>query len=301
MRLKISTVILLCFSALQLSAQDINCKVQVLTPAIQSSDKQRYVEMEKAIFEFVNNTKWTADIIQINERIEMNIVINIKEQLGQDDYKATAQIQCNRPVFGTSYNSTLFNFIDEEWTFRYIMNQPLEYNENETRSNLTSLLAYYINISIGLDYDSFSKLGGTPYYQKARSIVNLCQGQAGKGWKAFDGTRNRFVLVDNFLDNSFKGLRESYYLYHRLGLDVFSQNNENGRAEIADCIPILQKIGKDKPNSMLLNVFFTAKVDELVNIFSRAIPSEKSRVAQTLSEIDPTNNSKYQQILKSNE
>jgi len=300
MKFKVSAIVLCCLFAFKLSAQDINCKVQVLTPAIQSSDKQRYTEMEKAIFEFVNNTKWTSDIIQINERIEMNIVINIKEQLGQDDYKATAQILCNRPVFNTSYNSTLFNFIDEEWTFRYIMNQPLEYNDNETRSNLTSLLAYYINISIGLDYDSFSKLGGTPYYQKARNIVNLCQGQSGRGWKTFDGTRNRFILVDNLLDNSYKKLRETYYTYHRLGLDVFSQNIDNGRAEIADYIPILQKVAKDKPNSMLLNVFFTAKADELVNIFSKAIPSEKAKIAQTLSEIDPTNNSKYQQILKSN-
>jgi hypothetical protein len=137
-------------------------------------------------------------------------------------------------------------------------------------------------------------------FPNTRNIVNLCQGQSGRGWKTFDGTRNRFILVDNLLDNSYKKLRETYYTYHRLGLDVFSQNIDNGRAEIADCIPILQKVAKDKPNSMLLNVFFTAKADELVNIFGKAIPSEKAKVTQALSEIDPTNNSKYQQILKSN-
>ncbi len=281
-------------------AQDVNCRVQILTPSIQSSDKQIFTEMEKAIFEFINNTKWTNDIIQINERIDLNIIINIKEQIGQDEFKATAQIQSSRPVFNTSYNSTLFNYSDDEWTFKYTLNQALEFSENDARSNLTSLIAYYVNIVIGMDYDSFSSLGGTSYYQKARNIVNLCQSQPGKGWKAFDGTRNRFILIDNYLDNAFKPIRETNYRYHRIGLDIMSQNIDNGRQEIADCLPLLQKVYKDRPNSMLLNVFFGAKADELINIFSKALPNEKSKIVTILSETDPANNNKYQQILRVN-
>lgn len=281
-------------------AQDLNCRVQIITQQLASSDKSIFIEMEKSIFEFINNTKWTSDIIQINERIECNLIINVKEQLGIDEFKATAQIQSTRPAFNTSYNSTMFNYMDEDWTFKYIINQPLEFNENDSRSNLTSLLAYYVYIIIGLDYDSYSLFGGTTYYQKARQIVNNAQTQPGKGWKAFDGTRNRFILVDNLLDNNFKPMRETIYKYHRLGLDIMSLNIDNGREEIRDLLPKLLKLAKERPNSMALNLFFTAKSEELVKIFSKALPSDKQAIIQTLSEIDPGNSNKYQQISVNN-
>lgn len=287
----------LCFDGL---AQDINCKVQVLTPQIQRSDKRIFEEMEKAIFEFVNNFKWTNDVIQNTERIECNIIINITEQSSMDEFKATAQIQSSRPAYNSSYNSTILNYSDEDWLFRYVENQPLEYSDNESRSNLTSLLAYYVYIMLGLDYDTFSLYGGTSFYEKARLVVNNASNQPGKGWKAFDGTKNRFLLVDNLLDNNFKPLREVLYKYHRLGLDIMSQNIDNGRKEISTCLPLLQKVSKDRPNSMALNLFFLSKQEELVNIFSRALPNEKPKLVQMLSEIDPANISKYQQILRTN-
>lgn len=190
--------------------------------------------------------------------------------------------------------------MDEDWNFKYILNQPLEFNENEVRSNLTSLIAYYAYIIVGMDYDTYAPLAGSAYFQKARNIVNNAQTQTGKGWKAFDGTRNRFILVDNLLDNNYKPLRESTYKYHRLGLDLMSQNIENGRSEIKDLLPIWAKIAKDRPNSMIMNVFFTAKNDELIQIFSKAEPNEKQAIIQKLSDIDPVNGSKYQQINKSN-
>lgn len=290
----------LLFVSLFSKAQDVNCKVQIITQQLATSDKSIFIEMEKSIFEFINNTKWTTDIIQINERIECNLIINIKEQIGIDEFKGTAQIQSSRPVFNTSYNSTLFNYMDEDWMFKYIINQPLEFNENDSRSNLTSLIAYYVYVMIGLDYDSYSLFGGTTYYQKARNIVNNAQTQPGKGWKAFDGTRNRFVLVDNLLDNNYKPLRETIYNYHRLGMDIMSQNVDNGREEIKELLPKLLKLAKDRPNSMIMNIFFSAKSDEFVNIFSRINPSEKQAIIQTLSEIDPGNSNKYQQISKNN-
>ncbi|MCF8284935.1 MAG: DUF4835 family protein [Sphingobacteriales bacterium] len=297
---KISILFLFLFVGLKSFSQDVSCKVQIITQQLASTDKSIFIEMEKSIFEFVNNTKWTTDIFQINERIECNLILNIKEQVGIDEFKATAQIQSSRPIFNSSYNSTLFNYMDEDWTFKYIINQPLEFNENETRSNLTSLIAYYVYVMVGLDYDSYSLFGGTTYYQKARNIVNNAQTQSGKGWKAFDGTRNRFILVDNFLDNSFKPLRQTIYTYHRGGMDVMTQNAENGRAEIKDLLPILLKLAKDRPNSMALNIFFSAKNDEFVNIFSKALPNEKQNIIQILSEIDPGNSSKYQSISKNN-
>lgn len=292
--------LILLFFSLASKAQDLNCKVQIITQQLATTDKSIFIEMEKSIFEFINNTKWTTDIIQINERIECNLIINVKEQLGIDEFKATAQIQSSRPIFNSSYNSTLLNYMDEDWTFKYIINQPLEFNENDARSNLTSLIAYYVYIIVGLDYDSYSLFGGTTYFQRARQIVNNAQTQPGKGWKAFDGTRNRFILVDNLLDNNFKPVRETIYKYHRLGLDVMSQNIDNGRDEIKELLPKLLKLAKDRPNSMILNLFFSAKSDELVNIFSRAVQSDKQAIIQTLSEIDPGNSNKYQQISKSN-
>lgn len=281
-------------------SQDVSCKVQIISQQISSTDKSIFTEMEKSIFEFINNTKWTGDIIQLNERIECNLILNIKEQVGVDEFKATAQIQSSRPIFNTSYNSTMFNYMDEDWTFKYITNQPLEFNENETRSNLTSLIAYYVYIMVGLDYDSYSLFGGTTYFQKARNIVNNAQTQTGKGWKAFDGTRNRFILVDNYLDNNFKPLRQTIYTYHRGGMDVLSQNAENGRAEIKDLLPNLVKLAKDRPNSMALNIFFIAKNEELIKLFSKALPNEKQAIIQMLSDCDPGNTSKYQEITKNN-
>ncbi len=297
---KYTLISIFLLAALFTEAQDLNCKVQIITQQLATTDKSIFIEMEKSIYEFINNTKWTTDIIQINERIECNLIINVKEQLGIDEFKATAQIQSSRPIYNTSYNSTLFNYMDEDWTFKYIINQPLEFNENDARSNLTSLIAYYVYIMVGLDYDSYSLFGGTTYFQKARQIVNNAQTQPGKGWKAFDGTRNRFILVDNLLDNNFKPLRETNYKYHRLGMDIMSQNVDNGREEIKELLPKLLKLARERPNSMILNIFFSAKSDEFVNIFSRAVQSEKQAIIQTLSDIDPGNSNKYQQISKNN-
>lgn len=289
---------LFILTAFVIKAQDLNCNVQVLTPKIQSSDKRIYETMETAIFEFMNNRKWTNDVILANERIECNFIINITEKLSVDEFKGNLQIQSSRPVYGTSYKSTLFNFNDPDFTFKYVENQTLEYSENTNQSNLTSMLAFYAYIILGLDYDTFSLQGGTAYFQKAQAIVNNSQNFNDKGWKAFENTRNRYWLAENYLNQTFKPLRESLYKYHRKGLDVMSKDIEGGRREIASCLPLLQKIYKEKPNSICMQVFFIAKSDELVSIFSKATPSEKPKIIATLSEIDVSNVSKYQQILK---
>lgn len=284
-------------------SQDINCRVQVLSVSkgveVNATDKKIFEDLQKAISEFMNTHKWTNDVIQPNERLECNLVINITEKVAADQFKATAQILSSRPVYGTSYNTTLFNFNDENWSFNYVENQPMEFSETNNQNNLTSMLAYYAYIILGIDYDTFSLMGGTPYFQKAQTIVNNSQNMTGdvKGWKAYESTKNRYWYPENALNPSFKPLRESLYLYHRKGLDVMSSNLEEGKTQINDCLPLIQKVYRDKPNSMMMTLFFTAKADELVNIFSKSDPAVKAKVVATLSEVDPGNISKYQKIL----
>ncbi|MBL7893029.1 MAG: DUF4835 family protein [Bacteroidia bacterium] len=289
---------LFVFSGL-VSAQELNCVVQVLTSQIQG-DKRIYETMQKAIFEFVNNTRWTRDVYKNDERIECSILINVTER-SSDDFKATIQIQSRRPVYKASYNSVLFNYIDQEFQFRYVEYQPLEFNETTHISNLTSVLAFYANIIIGLDYDSFSLNGGTPYFQKANAIVNNAQNdQAAKGWKSFESQRNRYWMVNNWLDPVYAPIREFNYKYHRLGLDAMAQSKDQGKAVIVENMTLLQKAYQARPASFTLQLFFNAKGDELVNIFSGAFPDEKTKVVNILNQVDPANSNKYQKILTAN-
>ena len=280
-------------------AQELNCSVQVLTPAIQG-DKHIFETLQKSIYEFMNNTRWTKDNFKNDERIECSILMNVSDRVN-DDFKATIQIQSRRPVYKSSYNAVLINYIDQEFQFRYIESQALEFSETTYLSNLTSVLAYYAYIVIALDYDTFSMNGGTPYYQKANAIVNNAQNdQSVKGWQSFESQRNRYWMVYNMLDPVYAPIREYMYKYHRLGLDVMSQNKDQGKGVIAENMTLLQKAYRDRPASFSLQMFFSAKGDELVNIFSGGTPEEKTKVVNILNEIDPANSNKYQKILTSN-
>lgn len=285
-----------------LKAQDFMCRVQVLSRSndtkITTDDRRIFEDLQRNLTEFINNRKWTKNIIQPNERIEWNLVINITEKISIDEFKGTAQIQSSRPVYGTSYSSPLLNYSDENWRFKYVENQSLEFSETNIQTNLTALVAYYINIVLGLDYDSFSSLGGTEYFQKAQNIVNQTQNFPGeyKGWKAFENNRNRYWFVENALSSNYKSFREAIYTYHRKGLDLMNNNIEEGRNAIMELIPDWQKLARENPNSMMLALYFTAKSDELVNMFSGVDPSIQPRLIANLSEIDPGNTVKYQRI-----
>jgi len=280
-------------------SQELNCKVQVLSQSIQGTDKRVFETLQTAIYEFMNNRKWTNDVFKINERIDCSILINITERISTEEFKATLQIQARRPVFKSSYNTVLLNNNDNDFQFKYQEGQPLEFTENTHLSNLTSVLAFYAYFMIGLDYDSFSLDGGTPYFQKALAIVNNAQSSSDLGWKAFDGSKNRYWLINNMLDASFVSLRECMYKYHRLGLDVMVDNKESGRAEILESLEELKNVHQIKPLSYSLQVFFIAKSDEIINIFSGAFSDEKAKIVNLLNEIDPTNSNKYQKILAS--
>jgi hypothetical protein len=245
----------------------------------------------------VNNRHWTNDQYLQHERIECSMMINITNRVSTDEFDATIQIQSRRPVYSTSYNSPLFNFIDKDFSFRYVEFQPMEFDEKQNRSNLTSVVAYYVYIILGLDYDSYSPKGGNEYFVKAQAIVNNAQNAAEKGWKAFEGTQNRYWLAEEMLSSQFSPLRECMYDYHRKGFDVMSEKLIPARAEILNALKKLRKVNQDKPLSFSLAVFFLAKSDEIINLFQQATPDEKAQLINLLAEIDPANSNKYERIM----
>lgn len=281
-----------------LYSQDLNARVQILAPQIPNANKRILDVLEVSIKDFLNGRRWTADALQPQERIDCNFVITITEWDGSSaNFKAEAQIQSSRPIYNTNYNSTILNLNDKDFTFSYSEGQALDYSDQNYLNNLTSLLAFYAYIITGMDYDTFSKLGGTPYFQKAQTVLNNAQNAPNAGWKAHENLRNRFWLVENLTNKAYNPIRESMYEYHRDGLDVMTENSSKGRKAIYAVLPQLQKIDKQKQGAILNQVFFTAKSDELINILSDAEPQEKLKAFTILSVVDPANALKYE-ILK---
>lgn len=287
------------FAALVVKAQELNCQVTVSSQQIQGTDNKRIFDnLQKQVFEFVNNRKWTKDNFGTNERIECTMFINITEKVSSSQWKATIQVQSRRPVYKTSYNSPLFNYNDQNFEFTYIENQPFDFNINTYNNNITAVLSYYIYVILALDYDSFSPMGGTEYWQYAQQIVNNAQSgsDAGPGWKSFDGNKNRFWLIDNILNPMFNPIRMLYYDYHRKGLDIMYEKTESGRAEILKSLESLKELHKLRPASYNMQLLFNAKADEVINIFKEATPDEKARALETLTLVDPANSNKYAKI-----
>lgn len=219
----LTAVVFILFSQL-LKAQELNCQISVMTPQISGSDKSIYDKLQTDLRDFMNNKKWTNDEWLNQERIECSMVITISDRPSTDEFKASIQVQSRRPVYRSSYNSPMFNYQDNNFTFKYVQDQLIEFDESTINSNLTAVLAYYAYIIIGLDYDSFSPMGGTPYFAKAQNIVNNAQSLPDIGWKAFESTRNRYWLAENLMNTSFQPLRNFMYTYHRLGFDKSTDN-----------------------------------------------------------------------------
>lgn len=290
------TVVLL--TQLIANAQELNCRISVNSQQVQSTNKRIFEEMQKSLFEFMNNHRWTNHVYSIDERIECNFVINITQQIGTDEFKGTMQVQSSRPIYGSTYNSVLLNFLDKDIQFKFVEQQPIDFNENSHTTNLASLLAFYSYVILGLDYDSYSQEGGYEFLQKAEKIVNNAQSEPMPGWKAFEDRKNRYWLIENLMNDTYKPIRECLYRYHRMGLDRMSEKQAEGRAEIVEALQLLPAIHRKKPASFIMQVFFDAKKDEILNIFSESFPDEKRRVHTILTEVDPVNASKYGQLLK---
>ncbi len=278
-------------------AQELNCQVSVVSPQIQgTTEKQIFDQLQKSIFEFMNNTKWTKDNFTTSERIDCSVLINVTQKLSTDEYRATIQIQSRRPVYKSSYFSPLVNYIDENFVFKYQQFQQLEFNLNTFSNNITSVLAFYAYVVIANDYDTYSNLGGTEYFQKAQLIVSNAQSAAETGWKSYESNKNRYWIVENALQPVFQPIRECMYKYHRLGLDIMNEKADDGRKEILRSTELLLGVYKNRPASFAMELFFNAKSDELVNIFSKGQPDEKSKIVETLTTVDPANSSKYFKI-----
>jgi len=280
------------------SAQELKCNVIVNSDQIKGTNKQVFITLQKAISDFINNRRWSEFQYTPTEKIECSFVIIISAQ-NANSYTASLQIQSRRPVFNSSYYTTLFNFKDENFNFDYLEMSQLEFTEGTFTSNLTAVLAYYSYLIVGYDCDSFAKMGGTPYFLKAESIVNSAQSQSEIGWKAFEkGDRNRYALINNLLDDNLKKYREFFYEYHRLGLDEMSSDVDKGTAVIANSIQVLRDVNRLRPSCVAITSFLETKTDELVNIFSKAPAKEKTDVYNLLMDINPSQSAKYEPILK---
>lgn len=294
---KLIYILVFSFTYLFSFAQELNCQVSVVSPQIQgTTEKQIFDQLQKAIFEFMNNTRWTKDNFTTAERIDCSILINVTQKLSVEDYRATIQVQSRRPIFKSSYFSPTVNYIDENFTFKFQQFQQLDFNLNTFSNNLTSVLAFYAYIVIANDYDTFSNLGGTEYFQKAQTIVSNAQSTGDIGWKSFESNKNRYWIVENALQPVFQPIRECMYKYHRLGLDIMNEKADEGRKEILKSLDLLVGVYKNRPASFIMELFFNAKTDELVNVFSKGFPEEKSKAVETLTTVDPANSTKYFKI-----
>ena len=285
-------------------SQELNCNVQVSAQKIQGSNRQVFENMQRDVYEFMNNTVWTNHVYSYAERIDCNLLITINDQISADEFNGTIQVQLRRPVFNTTYNSTMLNFMDNSFRFRYVEFQPLEFDPNTHRSSLVSVLAYYAYIILGFDYDTFSPMGGTEFFRMAEKIVTNAQNAPEAGWKPYDGSRNRnrYWLVKNLLDDQYVGVRRFLYEYNINGLDRLESRTSEARVSIVESLRMIQEVYRNKPDPFmyLVQVIVDAKAEELVNIFSESFPEERSRVVQIMTEIDPANKSKYEKITASN-
>jgi hypothetical protein len=301
-RFLIIVIITFVFNSV-LKAQEIKCNVTVNSNQIAQVEKDIFDALQKGIFEFVNNTVWTEDVFAEHEKIEASIFINLTEQVkdgnGQvvaDQYKGTISVQSRRRVYNTTYDCQLLNYQDNNFTFSYIPFQQFYYSETSSMSNLTAVIAFYCYMMIGLDYDSFSPNGGDKYLGKALNIVNMSQNLPEPGWKASE-TSNRYYMINDYMNPAFKPLRDLIYNYHRLGYDVMSSDLPGGKKVVFDALKSLDKIWSQRPNAFLLQIFFSTKRNEIMDMLKESKATEKVELIPILKKVDPSQSSKYDALV----
>ena len=276
-------------------SQELNCNVVVNAQLTGNENLQVFKTLEKQLTEFVNKTQWTKRKFKPQERIDCNIVINVTGQDGEN-FDASVQVQSSRPVFGSTYTSPIYNVNDKDFSFKYLEFQNLNYNDNQYESNLISVLAFHINMVLGLDAESFALEGGNIYFKQAQRIVNFSQQENYKGWKLEDGLQSKFALIDNILSPTFSDFRTVMYNYHRKGMDIMSTNNKDAKNEIALALAFFRKMNANRPNSYLARVFFDAKAEEIEQIFSSGPNVDVTSLIELLNRVAPTHASKWRNI-----
>lgn len=292
----------LLFSA---EAQELQARVSIIASKVSTTvDRKIFQTLQTGLTNFMNSRKWTNDVFQPSEKIQCSFLLTIDEAQANNIYKGKLTVQAARPVYNTSYDSPILNFIDDNVTFRYVEFQPIEFNENRVQgndplvANLTAVLAFYANIIVGLDYASFGLRGGDTYFQKAWNIVNNApeSGNQIGGWKSFESFRNRYWLAENLNNSRFALIHDAVYSYYRSGMDLFYENEEAGRAGVLNCLNFLNNLNRENPNSMIMQVFFQGKSTELVKVFSKANADVKGRAREMLTKLDLTNTAAYKEL-----
>jgi hypothetical protein len=288
-------------------AQEFNCKVNVNADQIPGVEAKVFKTLEQSLSDFINTRKWGNDVFQSKEKIELVFTLILSKKIDgvEGGYLGRLSVQSKRPIFNSSYSSTIVNYTDKDLAIKYIEFQPIEFNDNRVvtndalTSNLPAIISYYCYIALGLDYDSFSLKGGTDFYNKALNIANNApENNAIVGWKATESQRNRFWLIDQLHNNRFDKMRTVFYQYHRVGLDLLTSDPELGRVNINGLIPILKEVNQENPSSMLMQFFFSAKSEELQNFISASTMADKQKIIPILSQLDVVNANKYIQLLK---
>jgi hypothetical protein len=302
---KFSLVFLFCFYVLAGNAQ-LRARVSVLSSRVGGNvDKKTFQTLQTALNDFVNNRKWSTENFNTNEKIDCSLLLNLESTGDANVYKASLTIQSARPVFNSSYLSPIINYQDNDIIFKYIEFQQLDFNDSRVSgtdaltSNLTAVFAYWIDMILGFDFDSFSQRGGNNYFQKAQNIVNNApEDRSISGWKAFDGTRNRYWLIENLLNSKYNIIHNAIYDYYRQGMDNLYDQEAKARSQILNVLSMLNTFNTENPNTMVLQFFFQAKTQELISIFSNANPADKSKALNYLTRLDVSSATKYQEQLK---
>ena len=296
--MKNSLLVILLVLTISSQAQELKCVVNINSTQIQTSDRSVFKDMKQAIEQFMNTRKWTNDTYKQHERINCSMLITITKMPSIGNFQATVQVQSARPVFNSTYSSLVFNFADRDWEFGYIESQPLEFNDNTFTNDMTSFLAMYAYLILGVDSDTFSELGGTPFFQRAQQVVINAQSGGRAGWTALGSTRNRYWIVENYNNNQMVDLRKAMYSYHRLALDTFDKEPDKSRETILKGLRDIKKIRDINPNAILLISFLDAKGKELANLFSSGNIQVRREAYDIITQIDPSNRAAYEKIVR---
>lgn len=303
MLIRFCSALLLVLVAVTTRAQgELNCTVRINTPQLQQTDRRVFDQLETSLREFLNNTKWTEDAFELDERIKCNFIMTIKAEQDNNTFEAELAIQAVRPVFGSGYETPLLSHLDKDVIFNYEQNQPIEFlRDGADNQNLPALFAFYIYVILGMDYDSFSPLGGDPYFLIANQLVTNIQNSSTNktpGWRPADGgkNRNRYWIIENILNPRVKPFRNAMYTYHRKGLDLFTSDQNQGKTAILQALEEIEKVGIAYFNSMIVQMFANSKRDELIEMWKVGARPQKERVFQIMSKIDPANTQRYREI-----